>query len=95
MSISAGSVVHNQNFVPINYIQWPLVLTTSSQDEQEPTPPSLPVIETEQLLDIAGLLEIEKIVHNIRKEERVKSASEEGIGHFKIKQVKLPKINQH
>lgn len=64
---------------------------TSSKVGQRPEPLNSPHREIEQLLDIEGLLEIERLVRNIKKEGRLKSVSNEQIRHGWISQIKHPK----
>lgn len=78
---------HNQHFEPSSKVQWPLIMMTS-EDEQNSKLPVSPTSGTEQLLDIEGLLEIERLVRNIKKEGRLESASNEQIRHGQISQMK-------
>jgi hypothetical protein len=63
---------------------------TSSKVGQRPEPLNTPQREIEQLLDIEGLLKIERLIRNIKKEGRLESASNEQIRHGRISQMNRP-----
>lgn len=52
--------------------QRPIIIATSNRREQEPLSPRLPVGENDQLLDINGLLEIERLIRGIKEDGRLK-----------------------
>lgn len=61
-------------------VQWPLRrFTPHALGEQHvPAPPSQPN-ETEQLLDLDGLLKIVRLIQEIKKDGRLKSADEQSV----------------
>lgn len=90
MSDSVDPSAHDQDLDPIGKIQWPSIMMTS-EGEQNSKSPGSPTNRNEQLLDIEGLLDIERLVRNIKKEGRLESASNEQIRHGQISQMNRPK----
>jgi predicted acylesterase/phospholipase RssA len=77
VSTMASRLAHNPNLVLGVNVQWPVVVTASRQYKQEPIVPRLPNSETEQLLDIDGLLEIARLIRSIKEDGRLKYRDEE------------------
>ena len=82
MSTPIATAAHRLNLGWKGNIQWQLLgFMAADQDDQGVVTPNPTMDETEQLLDIDGLLKIAQLIREIKKDDRLNCDLEEDVKH--------------